>query len=111
MAQDGTIHGVFSNGQNIALGQLALASFPNAEGLSRDGGNNYTATLSSGVPTVGAPGTAGRGIVSGGALERSNVDIATEFARLITAERGYQANARVITVSDEVTQEAINLRH
>ena len=107
---DGSIHGVFSNGQNTALGQLALASFPNPEGLARDGGNGYRENLSSGLPNIGAPGTAGRGTVRGGALESSNVDVATEFAGLIKAQRGYQANARVITVADEVTQEAINLK-
>jgi flagellar hook protein FlgE len=66
--------------------------------------------LSSGLPNAGAPGTGGRGSVSGGALEASNVDIAREFALLILAQRGYQANARAITTADEVTQEAINLK-
>ncbi|MBI1749403.1 MAG: flagellar hook protein FlgE [Acidobacteria bacterium] len=106
----GTIQGVFSNGQTVALGQIALATFPNVQGLIRAGQNTYLTSLGSGVPNVGQPGTGGRGSVTGGALELSNVDIAKEFAQLILAQRGYQANARAITTFDEVTQEAINLK-
>jgi len=106
----GVLQGLFSNGQTLALGQLALATFPNNQGLLRQGENNFLASLSSGLPNAGTPGTGGRGSVSGGALEASNVDIAREFALLILAQRGYQANARAITTADEVTQEAINLK-
>jgi len=107
---DGTIQGIFSNGQTLALGQIALASFPNVQGLVRNGSNNYLASLASGAANVGAPGTGGRGNISGGSLEQSNVDIATEFANLILAERGYQANAKTVTTFDEVTQTAINMQ-
>jgi flagellar hook protein FlgE len=107
---DGTIQGVFSNGQTLALGQLALASFANVQGLSRNGSNNYLASLASGSANIGAPATAGRGTIAGGSLEESNVDIATEFANLILAERGYQANAKTVTTFDEVTQTAINMQ-
>lgn len=107
---DGTIQGIFSNGQTLALGQIALASFANVQGLNRDGQNNYLASLSSGAANIGAPGTGGRGQISGGSLEQSNVDIATEFANLILAERGYQANAKTVTTFDEVTQTAINMQ-
>ena len=107
---DGVINGVLSNGQTLALGQIALATFPNPQGLMRNGANGFLASLSAGLPNVGAPGTGGRGTLMGGALESSNVDIAREFAQLITAQRGYQANARAITTADEVTQEAINLK-
>ncbi len=107
---DGTIQGIFSNGQTLALGQIALASFPNVQGLVRNGSNNYLASLASGSANVGAPGTGGRGEISGGSLEQSNVDIATEFANLILAERGYQANAKTVTTFDEVTQTAINMQ-
>ena len=106
----GVLQGLFSNGQTLALGQIALATFPNNQGLLRQGENNFLASLSSGLPNAGTPGTGGRGSVSGGALEASNVDIAREFALLILAQRGYQANARAITTADEVTQEAINLK-
>jgi len=107
---DGTIQGVFSNGQTLALGQIALASFANVQGLSRNGSNNYLATLASGAANIGAPATGGRGTIAGGSLEESNVDIATEFANLILAERGYQANAKTVTTFDEVTQTAINMQ-
>jgi flagellar hook protein FlgE len=106
---DGTIQGTFSNGQTSALGQIALASFTNQQGLSRNGSNELLASLSSGQANVGVPGTGGRGTLSGGALEQSNVDIATQFAQLIVAERSYQANAKSVTTFDTVTQTAINL--
>ncbi|HEY2461217.1 MAG TPA: flagellar hook protein FlgE [Candidatus Acidoferrum sp.] len=107
---DGTIQGTFSNGQTAALGQIALASFTNEQGLVRNGSNELLASLSSGQANVGTPGTGGRGSLSGGALEQSNVDIATQFAQLIVAERSYQANAKSVTTFDEVTQTAINLK-
>jgi len=107
---DGTIQGIFSNGQTSALGQIALASFSNEQGLIRNGSNEFVSSLSSGAANIGAPGTGGRGTLSGGALEQSNVDIATEFAQLILMERSYQANAKAVTTFDEVTQTAINLK-
>jgi flagellar hook protein FlgE len=107
---DGTIQGTFSNGQTSALGQIALASFTNEQGLIRTGSNEFLASLSSGQANVGAPGTGGRGSLSGGALEQSNVDIATQFAQLIVAERSYQANAKSVTTFDEVTQATLNLK-
>jgi flagellar hook protein FlgE len=107
---DGVIQGTFSNGKTMSLGQLALASFPDLQGLQREGRNNFSATLSSGSAVVGAPGTGGRGMLAGGALELSNVDIAREFAQMIMAQRGFQANARAITTFDEITQETINLK-
>jgi flagellar hook protein FlgE len=106
---DGTIQGTFSNGQTAAIGQIALASFQNDQGLVRNGSNNYLASLSSGQPSIGAPGTGARGSLSGGSLEESNVDLATQFANLIIEERSYQANAKAVTTFDEVTQAAIAL--
>jgi flagellar hook protein FlgE len=76
----------------------------------RTGGNNYAPTLASGAATIGAPGTGGRGSVTGGALELSNVDIATEFANLIQAQRAFEANARTVTTFDQITQDTINLK-
>jgi flagellar hook protein FlgE len=105
----GVIDGVLSNGQTIALGQIALDTFPNYDGLTNLGSNDYQASLASGVPSVGAPGTGGSGTLDGGSLEASNVDIATAFTQLITAERGYEANAKAITTADDITQAAINL--
>jgi len=107
---DGLITGNFSNGKTATLGQLALATFPDEQGLLRTGRNGYSETLASGQAVVGAPGTGGRGSLSGGGLELSNVDIATEFAAMIVAQRGFQANARVVTTFDEVTQDTINLK-
>lgn len=109
ISSDGTIQGVFSNGQTQPLGQIALASFANEQGLSRNGENEFLATLASGAANVGAPTTGGRGALSGGALEQSNVDIATQFAKLIVAQSAYQANAKSITTFNQVTQTAINL--
>jgi flagellar hook protein FlgE len=106
---DGTIDGTFSNGQTQALGQILLANFPNVEGLARLGANEFGPTLASGAANVGIPGTGGRGTLSGGALEASNVDISTQFANLIVAESGYQANAKVVTTLDTVIQDTINL--
>jgi flagellar hook protein FlgE len=101
---NGTIEGVFNNGQTIALGQIALALFSNDQGLIRNGSNNFVAGLSSGQPSIGAPTTGGLGSLQGGALEDSNVDLATEFSNLIVAERYYQANAQTVTTFDQVMQ-------
>jgi flagellar hook protein FlgE len=106
----GTIQGIFTNGQTVPIGQIALATFSNDQGLLRDGDNNFLSSLSSGAANIGQPGTAGRGSLTGGSLELSNADIATEFSQLILAERGYEANARTITTFDQVTQDAINLK-
>jgi flagellar hook protein FlgE len=101
---NGTIEGVFDNGQTIALGQIALASFSNEQGLMRTGSNNFVAGLSSGQPSIGMPTSGGLGSLQGGALEVSNVDLATEFSKLIVAERYYQANAQAVTTFDQVMQ-------
>lgn len=110
IGSDGTITGSFSNGKTAVLGQIVLANFPNLQGLLRTGRNNVSATLASGQAVIGTPGTAGRGSLTGGALELSNVDIAKEFASLIVAQRAFQANARTVTTFDEITQETINLK-
>jgi flagellar hook protein FlgE len=109
IGDDGTIQGIFSNGQTGALGQIALATFPDEQGLVLNGSNEFLESLASGAASVGQPGTGGRGSLSGGSLEQSNVDIATQFAQLILAERDYQANAKALTTFDEVTQTAIGL--
>ena len=106
----GTIEGIFSNGQTVPVAQIALASFSNVQGLLRNGSNDFLPSLASGAANIGQPGTAGRGTITGGSLELSNADIATEFSQLILAERGYEANAKAITTFDQVTQTAINLK-
>src|SRR5271166_5187962 len=110
IGSDGAIMGTFSNGRTAALGQIALANFANTQGLERVGNNDFAATLASGSASVGTPGTGGVGTVSGGSLELSNVDIATEFSALIVAQRDYEANARTITTFDQVMQDTINLK-
>jgi flagellar hook protein FlgE len=106
----GELSGVYSNGQTQVLGQIALANFLNSAGLIRAGQNNFSATSASGAANIGTAGTGGRGTVTTGALEMSNVDLATQFTGMITAERGFQANSRVITTSDEMLQELVNLK-
>ncbi|MGA2509705.1 MAG: flagellar hook protein FlgE [Candidatus Acidiferrales bacterium] len=109
IGSDGTIDGIFSNGQTLAVGQIALASFANLQGLMSTGSNNYEATLASGQPTIGAPETGSLGSITGSSLEQSNVDIATEFSNLIIAQRDYQANAQTVTTLDQVSQYADNM--
>ena len=110
VGSDGTIEGQFSNGQTQALGQLALATFANDQGLQLDGQNSYDATLASGAAVVGTPNSGGRGSLTGGALELSNVDISTEFTNLIVVQRAFEANARVITTFDSIGSQTINLQ-
>jgi flagellar hook protein FlgE len=107
---DGTITGSFTNGKTQALGELALASFANVNGLQQQGSTDYTPTLASGPAVVGAPGSGGLGSISGGSLELSNVDIATEFANLIVAQRGFEADAKAVTTFDQITQDTIALK-
>jgi flagellar hook protein FlgE len=106
---DGTIQGLFNNGQTLALGQIALALFTNQQGLVRTGSNNYISGLSSGQPSIGAPTSGGLGTLHAGSLEVSNVDIATEFSKLIVAERYYQANAQTVTTFNHVLQTTVNM--
>ncbi|MGA3347768.1 MAG: flagellar hook protein FlgE [Candidatus Sulfotelmatobacter sp.] len=110
IGSDGTITGSFSNGKTQALGELALANFANVDGLQLDGSTDYSPTLASGPAVVGVPGTGGLGTVSGGSLELSNVDIATEFANLIIAQRGFEADAKAVTTFDQITQDTIALK-
>jgi len=105
----GVIDGVLSNGQTVALGQIALATFANYDGLTNLGSNDFQTSLAAGAASVAAPGTGGSGTLDGGSLEASNVDIATAFTMLIQAERGYEANAKAITTADDVMQASINL--
>lgn len=107
---DGTLIGAFSNGGRQPLGRVALAGFVNPAGLEKAGGSAYRATANSGNGEIGAAGTNGLGPLDGGTLEMSNVDLSQEFTNLIVAQRGFQANARIITTSDEVLQELANLK-
>ncbi|GAB3136733.1 flagellar hook protein FlgE [Marisediminicola antarctica] len=110
IAKDGTVVGSFSNGASEAIARIAVATFANAGGLEKAGSSGYRSTFNSGAATLGAPGQGGAGSLIGGALEMSNVDLSQEFTNLIVAQRGFQANARIITTSDEVLQELTNLK-
>ncbi len=107
--KNGVVNGLFDNGKTVPLAQLATANFPNVQGLVNLKGSTMVPFGNSGDPSIGAPGTGGRGTISGGALEQSNVDIATEFTTLIVAQRGYQANSRVISTTDQLVQDSLNL--
>lgn len=108
---NGKIYGSYDNGNTILLGQIAVAQFANAMGLEKVGDNCYTTTLNSGeFDGIGVDITAGGGTMSAGMLEMSNVDLSSEFTEMITTQRGFQANSRIITVSDTLLEELINLK-
>lgn len=107
---DGVISGIFSNGLTRNLGQIATAQFTNPEGLDRVGSNLLRATNNSGIANVGAPTTGGRGSLSSGYLEQSNVDISQEFTDLIITQRGFQANTKIVTTVDQMLEELMNLK-
>jgi flagellar hook protein FlgE len=111
LGNDGSLVGAFSNGVKQVVGRVALAKFTNPEGLEKAGASSYTSTANSGNPQVGEAGGPGFGTLTGGALEMSNVDLSQEFTNLIVAQRGFQANARIITTSDQVLQELVDLKH
>ncbi|MDI3542777.1 MAG: flagellar hook protein FlgE [Candidatus Atribacteria bacterium] len=106
----GVLTGIFTNGQSKALAQIALATFANPGGLLKEGGNLYQISNNSGLPNIGTADSGGRGSIAVGALEMSNVDLAQEFTNMIVTQRGFQANSRVITTSDEMLQDLINIK-
>ncbi len=110
LGEGGQILALYSNGTQTTVGQLAMASIRNPDSLSSIGNSNFRLSARSALPAVGLPGTGGRGTILGGSLESSNVDIAGEFTQLIILQRAYQANAKVITAVDELSQETINLK-
>ena len=108
---NGIVSLVLANGTLVSnYAQLAVALFPNAEGLARGGNNLFQPTVNSGAAGYNGAAVNARGTVAAGFLEMSNVDLAKEFSNLIIAERGFQANSRVITASDEVLQDLINIK-
>jgi len=110
IGDSGLITGVFTNGVNKDLAQIAVASFANPGGLLKAGDSFYKPSLSSGIAQEGRPGTGTMGSIASSTLEMSNVDLAQSFTEMIIAQRGFQVNARVITTSDEMLQEMVNLR-
>ncbi|MDE7197464.1 MAG: flagellar hook-basal body complex protein, partial [Lachnospiraceae bacterium] len=112
IGQDGKIRASYDNGMTKLLGQIAVAKFANAAGLSKAGNNLYSATMNSGeFDGIGQDITAdGEGSMESGVLEMSNVDLAGEFTEMITTQRGFQANSRIITTSDTLLEELVNLK-
>jgi flagellar hook protein FlgE len=110
VSDTGQIVGVYSNGLKQVLGQVAMATFKNPTGLEKIGDSSFRSSVNSGYAQVGTPGSAGMGSVVTGALEMSNVDLAQEFTNLVIAQRGFQANSRIITTSDELLQELVSMK-
>lgn len=111
VGQDGTITAYYDNNQSKVLGQIAVANFANAAGLSKQGNNLYSTTMNSGdFDGIGSDITEGDGKMESGVLEMSNVDLSSEFTEMITTQRGFQANSRIITVSDTLLEELVNLK-
>jgi flagellar hook protein FlgE len=109
VGKDGQVTGIYSNGLTKTLAQLAVATFQNPAGLQKAGGNNYRVSANSGAALIGTAGLGGRGEISSGFLEMSNVDLAQQFTNMIIANRGFQANSRVISTSDQMLQDLVNL--
>lgn len=107
---DGIINGSYTNGRLLPIAQIALAQFSNPAGLTKTGDTCFAVSANSGMPQIGAPGTGGAGKIEGGSIEMSNVDLSEEFVNLIRAQRGFQASTRVVTTSDQVLEELINMK-
>ena len=110
ISDTGVITSRFTNGQSRTLGQIAVATFNNSQGLRQLGDTSWAETFDSGAPLVGSPGAGSAGLIESGALEGSNVDLTEELVNMITAQRNFQANAQVITTADTITQTIINIR-
>jgi len=110
IAKDGSLVGSYSNGSTVPIAQLSMATFTNPQGLEKAGSSNYRSSINTGDVTIATAGSPGVGTLAGGSLEMSNVDLSQEFTNLIVAQRGFQANARIITTSDEILQELTNLK-
>ena len=109
LVDGGQILARYSNGDQVVVAQLAMASIRNADTLIAAGNNDFQLSARTAAPSIGVPGTGGRGTIAGGSIEASTVDIAREFTNLIVYQRGYQANSRVITTADQLSQDTINL--
>jgi flagellar hook protein FlgE len=109
--RNGIVEASFSNGQKEMIGQVAVATVANQQGLEATNNTAYLSTLASGPAVIGTAGNAGRGTIEGAALESSNVDVSTEFSALIVAQRAFEANSKSVTTFDQATQEAINMIH
>ena len=106
----GNVFARYTNGQSEVQGQIALANFPNPQGLRALGQNNWAETFEAGSALIGAPGSSSNGLVQAGALEDSNVDLSEQLVKLIVAQRNFQASTKVIQTADATTQSVINIR-
>jgi len=111
IGSDGTVAASYSNGKTQDVGQLAIASVSNQQGLVDVGSTEYETSSASGSASVGVAGSGGRGTLEGSSLEASNVNISSEFSDLIVAQRAFEASSKAVTTFDTVTQEAINMIH
>jgi flagellar hook protein FlgE len=111
LSDGGVIEATFSDGTQTAVGQLAMASIRNPDSLVAEGDNNFSATANTATPVIGLPGTGGCGQIVGGSIEASTVDLATELTNLIVYQRAYEANSKVVTSVDQLSQDTINLIH
>jgi len=111
LADGGQILAEYTDGTQVVVGQVALAEVRNPSSLIAAGNNTYQASALTANPSIGTPGTGGRGSIQGGSVEASTVDIATEFTNLIVYQRAYEANAHVVTTADQLSQDTINLIH
>jgi len=109
LGNGGTLLAQYSDGQQVTVGQVAVASIRNPDSLIAVGNNNFMLSEASAAPNIGVPGTGGRGTIQGGSIEASNVDIATEFTNLIVYQRGYEANGKVVSTANTLSQDTINL--
>ncbi|MDH2414623.1 flagellar hook-basal body complex protein [Nocardioides sp. CER19] len=110
IGSDGVVTGMYSDDQRRTIGQVAIADFVNPQGLNKVGDTQFAATSASGSVTYGAPGTGRMGTLTVGSLEMSNVDLAQEFTNLILAQRGFEASSKVITTSDQVLEDLVNIK-
>ncbi|HEY3736453.1 MAG TPA: flagellar hook-basal body complex protein [Jatrophihabitans sp.] len=110
ISPDGTVNGVDAAGATTAIAKISLSTFTNPNGLSKSGDSDYLPTASSGQPILGTAGTGGLGTITSGYIEMSNVNLAQELTNLIISERGFQANSKVITTSDDILQTLVNLK-
>ncbi len=110
VTEGGVVQALFTNGQAVNIGQLAMASFPNMQGLQQQGSSGWVETYSSGQSVLGVAGSAGFGTIQAGALESSNVDLTEQLVSMMTAQRNYQANSQVISTTDQLLQTIMNLR-
>ncbi len=108
--ETGTIIGSFTNGRSFGLAQVAMSKFTNNEGLESDGGNTFIQTSNSGDPIIGQPSVGGRGFIQASSLEMSNVDLSRSLTQLIIIQRGYQANSKTITTSDQMLNTLLQLK-